>query len=33
MKQDWDRHLKIGANMRKKKMPPVDEVLGHEFQK
>lgn len=27
MKHDWDRHLKIGANMRKKKMPPVDEVL------
>ena len=30
MKHDWDRHLKIGANMRKEeKMPPVDEVLGH----
>ena len=27
MKESWDRHLKIGANMRKKKMPPVDEVL------
>ena len=28
MKHDWDRHLKIGANMRRKKMPPVAEVLG-----
>lgn len=27
MQHDYARHLKIGANMRKKKMPPVDEVL------